>query len=162
MAHEGYDFEFSLGSASENGHNAPKARYDWSRTTGNARFRSHMGLKPWKIVSEDLTRLPKSRLLLLGNWARVLDGDKGSRTTSAAFILRQGSWTETKLPESRCTRSEPPCTQQIKRFFAPKRSLSLKHQTSNLKTQHRKFSSPAHSKLLFLARNPTKNGAFRV
>ena len=51
MAHEArYDFEFSLGSTSENGHNAPKARYDWSRATGNARFRSDMGLKPWKIV----------------------------------------------------------------------------------------------------------------
>ena len=37
--------------------------------------------------SEDLTRLPKSRLLLLGNRARVSDGDKGSRTTSAAFTL---------------------------------------------------------------------------
>ena len=37
--------------------------------------------------SEDLTRLPKSRLLLLGNGARVSDGDKGSRTTSAAFTL---------------------------------------------------------------------------
>ena len=29
MAHEArYDFEVSLGNASENGHNAPKARYE--------------------------------------------------------------------------------------------------------------------------------------
>ena len=40
--------------------------------------------------SEDLTRLPKSRLLLLSNGARVSDGDKGSRTTFAAFILGAG------------------------------------------------------------------------
>ena len=86
-AHEArYDFEFSLGSASENGHNTPKARYDCGPRYWKCQISLSHGLETVEN-SEDLTRLPKSRLLLLGNGARVSDGDKGSRTTSAAFTL---------------------------------------------------------------------------
>ena len=99
-AHEArYDFEFSLGSASENGYNTPKARYD----CGPRYWKCQISLSQPETVenSEDLTRLPKSRLLLLGN-------EQGSRTETRApeprlllSLWGQGSWTETKVPKSR-------------------------------------------------------------
>ena len=62
MVQARYDFEFFPGKCPENGHNAPKARYDWS-----CYWKCQISLShgPETVENtEDFTRLPKSRLLL--------------------------------------------------------------------------------------------------
>ena len=63
----------------------------------------------WEQESRTKRRLPESRLLLSLWGASVLDEDKASGVTSAAFTVGANrSRTETRLPESHLL---PPCRQ---------------------------------------------------